>query len=288
MNPSILVLCLALGAWQAKPNVPSSTAAKESTVQKGNSQHQADSPQNKESEKPQEAVGISSLEKAQPKPQPQENGGDKQSRDPLYCAYLWATIIGVGGGLIGLRLIWKQVKATEVSAEAASTNAQALMNSERAWVVVAVRGTGVRWEPANHPAEIVLSNFGKTPALVKELSVRREIVNSIQDVNGGPGNGETLDDVKDMLLAPGEPFAIPINIPQTPVGPKVVAVLGIVKYCDANGRPWYTRFLYFSNPPSHREPLIFRRIPHGYYNSYGKGYESCQPEGQGNTDFNPL
>ena len=51
-------------------------------------------------------------------------------------AYTIATIAGVVGGFIGLCLIWFEIKATRISAKAALLTAQAVINTERPWLVV--------------------------------------------------------------------------------------------------------------------------------------------------------
>lgn len=53
--------------------------------------------------------------------------------DKLYRAYLWATIIGVGGGIIGISFLIVQTLASKAAAKAAMLNAQAVINAERAW-----------------------------------------------------------------------------------------------------------------------------------------------------------
>ena len=65
-------------------------------------------------------------------------------RDSLYRLYLIATIIGVVGGLIGLGIIWKQTKHTAIATEAANANAKAMINAERAWVMV-----DLQWSPVD-------------------------------------------------------------------------------------------------------------------------------------------
>jgi uncharacterized protein (UPF0333 family) len=183
------------------------------------------------------------------------------------------------------RAIKNQSKTAKQAADAASANAVALMNAERAWVVVAVKGTMGTWRPDDNATEIVFSNVGKTPALINEVIVKTERVRSIQDVSGSAQEGAVIDEMKDVLVAPGEHLAIPISVDQSMSS--AVVVRGIVKYSDANKRPWCTRFLYLCDYVRLNQAVFFRRIPHGYYNSYGEGYES-QPEGQGNIDSNPL
>lgn len=269
---SFLVAALMLLSVQQQPaNVRPSPATVKSGDEKGKSYQPTENRQNKEADKPTESDRGSSLDN-KPKIEAEESGSKKQPHDLLYQAYLWATIIGVSGGFVGLVFIWLQIRAARASAEAAVKSANALMNAERAWIVVVVRGTGYEWRPDNNATEIALFNFGKTPAMIKELLVKTEPVRSIQDVRGSAQEGTILEEVKDVLLAPNEPFAIPIKVPQSMDSP--VAVRGIIKYSDVNRRSWCTRFLYLCNFVRLDEPIVFRRIPHGYYNSYGQGYQN--------------
>jgi hypothetical protein len=275
-----------LGAWQAQPNVPPTPAGKESTVPKRNPQHQANNPQQKEAEKLQETVRTPGFEKARPEPETEEDHSKKQPDDSLYRAYLWANILGVSGGLFALWLIWKQVKATEISAKASSKNALALMNSERAWVTVSVVPTGGYYVRSEGAAEIVLVNLGKTPAMIKGGTAKHDIVTSIQDLKYSPREWEPIIDIVDVLLSPGEPFRIRINIPMIEAHYSL-AVFGIIQYEDVNQRSWFTRFMYFCDSVRPNQPITFRRIAHKYYNSYGEGHES-QKEGQSNLNSNPM
>jgi len=217
--------------------------------------------------------GPVKVEATQPKQQ-----AAKEEPKPFLTHGEWVmgilTLIYVGITFFGLRAINRQAGIAQEAAEAASKNALALMNSERAWVVVNVRRVG-HGMSSNSAAEIVLTNLGKTVALIKELVVKTETVNSIQDVKGSATEGQALDDVKDVVVAPSEPFEVRIRVPETGTTQQV-AVRGIVKYCDSNNRSWYTRFLYLGDVVGVEDILMFRRIPHGYYNSYGEDYEKCE------------
>jgi hypothetical protein len=102
-----------------------------------------------------------------------------ESRDWWYRAYVIATVVGVIAALFGLGFIWKQnqtikdqlremrsasqqtnrlVEQVSAGAEAARLNAQAVINAERAWIIVTSR----KIEALTFDIEI--TNVGNTPA----------------------------------------------------------------------------------------------------------------------------
>ncbi len=94
-------------------------------------------------------------------------------QDALYRWYLWATIIGVIGGFIGIGVIYWQTKLVRKSADAAKeaalaakVNADAVVNAERAWVFAAMEKHG----PESF--SLKFTNHGKTPAEVTDIKKR--------------------------------------------------------------------------------------------------------------------
>src|ERR1019366_5193446 len=113
-------------------------------------------------------------------------------QDPLNHWSLLATIIGVVGGLIGIGLIFWQSVLLRRSANAAKQGAEALMNSERAWVMVDVEfipGMGGIVDGAS-PQDfyktaaitLICKNDGKTPAWVTEKRVCLRVADSLPAV----------------------------------------------------------------------------------------------------------
>jgi hypothetical protein len=70
------------------------------------------------------------------------------TQDRAYRAYLWATILGVVGGFLGVGvLIWQTVltrrsaNAARDAASAAKISAEAVINSERPWLFISIKTT---------------------------------------------------------------------------------------------------------------------------------------------------
>ena len=214
MHPLVLALFLALGAWQAQPNGPPSATSKERAVHDGNPQHKADNFQNKEADKSPSGVPHRGPE-GQPIAEAHEGDSHKESCDLLYRCYLLATIFGVCGGFIGLYFIWRQVRATEISANAASKNAVALMDAERAWITVSVRGCDDAPERFRTAANVVIRNVGKIPARIKKFAVESRIVRSIQDMGASTEAIDADIGVANTLIAPSDPLEVTVDIPET-------------------------------------------------------------------------
>lgn len=129
-----------------------------------------------------------------------------EADNPLYRAYLWATVIGVIGGFIGIGLIlWQAVitrqaaRAAAESARAARASADALINSERAWVHAEL----VRSKLVSDLWSFSISNYGRTPAEV--LCVRAESYCLTSESLSQPDKFRTLTIPKNSLLVSGSP-----------------------------------------------------------------------------------
>jgi hypothetical protein len=83
-----------------------------------------------------------------------------QPPDPWFRASVIIAAALVLLGFISLGLLWRQTKATEIAATAARDNAQALINSERALVDIAV----IRQSTDSTLYDLKITNEGKTPA----------------------------------------------------------------------------------------------------------------------------
>jgi hypothetical protein len=111
----------------------------------------------------------------------------------------WAVVIaGLGAILVGLRtlrIIERQTKATEVAANAALLNAQAVINSDRPWVVIFAvkefKGFSFR-----------AGNLGKTPAEIISFAAEFRCVENVNELPAIAEYGtETIPVIR--LLVPG-------------------------------------------------------------------------------------
>lgn len=156
------------------------------------------------------------VEKA-PTTQDKETESHYISTDTLYRWYLVATIIGVLGGFIGLRVLYVQTKATKISADAAKGSADSLKAVERPWLLVryvsatttvfvpkkGMQVIGVEWD---------LHNYGRTPALVETIESRIAIVPSDYHFPTLPVYGRPYTVFEKPVVPPGENSHNVINI----------------------------------------------------------------------------
>lgn len=152
-----------------------------------------------------------------------------------------------------------QVKATELNAQSAKFNAEALMGAERAWIMVMLywgtgEGTGrihhLTTSPDKKETGIYLmmtcTNQGRTPAWVDEIRARLEIV----------GTPSPAPDIDAMQIIRNEPAPLGVNDRLQPdpdlrlrcagfdAPGKMTLVSGVVKYRDAFGGDRRTFFGY--------------------------------------------
>jgi hypothetical protein len=83
--------------------------------------------------------------------------------DWLYRLYVALTFAAVIVGGITARAVWRQMQANEVSAKAALVSAQAVMNAERAWILIMCVGDPIALYLEDNPAYI--------PGIVYEFKV---------------------------------------------------------------------------------------------------------------------
>ncbi len=124
---------------------------------------------------PQEAVKVVSL----------------PPRDPFdwitWTANLLLVAVGIGGIIVAcltLRKIERQTKAGENAAQAAFLSAQAVVNSERAWLDIECTHVCLEKSPTLY--RILVNNHGKSPAFVTKLVVGRAYwADKIDDIPEG-------------------------------------------------------------------------------------------------------
>jgi hypothetical protein len=175
--------------------------------------------------------------------------------------------VGVIGGFIGIWLIFRQVRIAKQSADAASNNALALMNAERAWISVDVRIL----EVMPNPVELVIKNCGRTPAFISEI--RGIIVQSIQELPPEPPDESIL--MRQCIIAPNESFPVALK-ESLDLGafPDQIIVGRIVRYATAYSDkerlelPPCTRFCYRGRRTKNFARFIFTRVFNEFYNSY--------------------
>jgi hypothetical protein len=199
--------------------------------------------------------------------------------DTLYRTYLLATVIGVVGGLFGIGFIIWQTVLLRRAADAAKASADALINSERAWLMVdlqwegggrsklvntssLIQGTLV--EKTAACVDSIILNNGRSPAWIIEKRINMAISENIP-----PEPELQLVPVSDPILEPiatsGKStwHAEPGCKGKPDVG-KITIIFGMIKYRDIFNKTRETRFGYMVSPGRDLE-----RIPsYPEYNKY--------------------
>jgi hypothetical protein len=183
--------------------------------------------------------------------------------DRWYKAYVITTMILVGVGIVGVVMAYRTLKAIE-------RQGRAMMNSERAWVVVTISKTSLpRMWGATDPwlkLRPVLTNHGKTTARIIRVVARWEAIR--QDKPGIPAQLPTTpayaDDASIWKLeislilppnAPGQPMTVWIparDLQRAKAGVHSLYVHGFVEYRDTVKDELHrTRFCYiwWEDPP---------------------------------------
>jgi hypothetical protein len=176
--------------------------------------------------------------------------------------YVIATVALVLVGAIGiwfarrtLRAVEEQSRAAVIGATAANLNAQAVINSERAWILIdrgeladriqepyLVDSTKFAMVERMSHCIFFLKNFGKTPGRMTMLACELQIGNG-RDRPPSTQVYETTGDFPPLMLAPGEPRAIEarglvgfndINISRlnNNRNPAFLWLCGVIKYED--------------------------------------------------------
>ncbi len=257
---TLLLLTANPTAQEAKPSAP---AKKEAVAQDDRNKETPKPQQSSSEESPNATRGGRSETKQDSESEKQDTY--KPEKDMLYRAYLWATILGVVGGLLGIALIYFQTKhvrksadAAETAARAAKASADAVVNAERAWVFSAMEKLG------SESFSLKFTNHGKTPAEVIDIK-QRETWTELMDPNKRelpipPDYGLDTKFVQPRIIVPGNFFVydntvlasvLPGEIySQLKTSRKRYFIYGRVQYRDLIDRTKVceTGFCYFWSP----------------------------------------
>jgi hypothetical protein len=177
-------------------------------------------------------------------------------------------------GIIAVATLWYVVvttrlwKQTKRSADATKFNAEALINSERAWVQVEV-GKIPEFTPDPTKVEILwiwpaVRNWGRTPARIVKDSVR---LHQVASADGLPEVPEYQNErVMDFILPPNAPHPIlQVGLSATDFikikgGQSFLYLYGFVDYLDIGNARRQTRFCFY-----YHVPHGFNAFPEGFY-----------------------
>lgn len=160
-------------------------------------------------------------------------------------------------GIVSLYLLREQAKSTEKAAQAAKDSADAVMNSERAWVLVEITGQNgkprlIHGESVNFgvrtwsvTVDISCSNQGRTPAWIVERRI--SLLPHIQVPEKPPLDSATLIATEPVTLLVGQPAFVTTQIVESKeqIPDEDHRILyGVIKYRDIYGRIRQTTFGY--------------------------------------------
>jgi hypothetical protein len=170
--------------------------------------------------------------------------------------------------------IQRQTRATEIAANAAKASADALVNVERAWVVINQVNPPLVLIPQPDPGPLitmwfafVFKNCGRTIARITDVRIRFHTVTAIEGLPQIPDYREHAralpkDASFGRIVAPNQDFelatvfesngGIPTDgqIRAIRKGELVLLVYGCVKYLDFTNEPRESQFCYLFKVPS--------------------------------------
>lgn len=127
---------------------------------------------------------------------------------PLVGVAVWGIIVAIRT----LRVLREQTEATRIAAEAAKASADALINSERAWVLVDI-GRVPPFKPDPNQLQILwifptIKNYGKAVARIKRVAGIVKLIPEGQSLPVVPeySPGQGFDDQIDIVLPPEVPM----------------------------------------------------------------------------------
>jgi hypothetical protein len=138
-----------------------------------------------------------------------------------------------------------QMTIARDAADAAKASADAVLNSERAWVLVDI-GKLPDFNPTPNRVEILwlfptLKNYGKTPARIKRVAGVVKLIPPGQQLPAVPDypKGQGFDEVVDIVLPPQFPMSARLNVSgqefiEVRDGRQTLYVHGFVEYLDVH------------------------------------------------------
>jgi hypothetical protein len=149
-----------------------------SSVNERDSQVKTDNKQTDPSSNAPPQISVHSLVVREPQARPEQHNAYDPRHDSLYRAYLWATILGVAGAVLGIIILIRQTRITRQAANAAKDAADAallqakiLLKAERAYLMIRVIFSHERYS-------IDVVNEGRTPGEIlsydRDRDQRRE------------------------------------------------------------------------------------------------------------------
>jgi hypothetical protein len=226
--------------------------AKGPRIEHGNANPKTADPQQKDQSIPPDGTCVNvggNCSIGEPPAEKKEQSDDDRTHEVLYRKYVYFTIAGVVGTWVLLVLVWLQARIAKIHTDA-------LVNSERAWVV-AEMGKTERMIPADEVGWFwirpKIKNIGKTVARVRQIRARLRFNKKGELLPPEPEYplGEGVDIQNINVLFPPEFTTQPIELiftgdqlAKVNKGELLLYVHGFIVYLDFSGKERRTDFCY--------------------------------------------
>lgn len=260
---------------QAPENVGPTPAAVKNRIQNRKSSNPESYRENKKSKEGPKTTGVGSLDRTKICNK-KKNHSSSEPSNTLYQVSLWATIIGVGGGLVGLYFIGRQVNATRDSVKVAWESAKAIIVIEKPWVLVTIKSPDFAELVRSHlsgTAVVVCraENYGNKPVWITHYTISSTYGPLLEEVTYPKAtvNAETA-------FPPGQFVDLAVNIrssalPDLVSGKTNFYIYGRVAYRDTlGGVGRETRFCF-----QYHAALAGSNLLPGFYPGGPSKYNEC-------------
>lgn len=140
---------------------------------------------------------------------PKNSAWDSPSGHIFHSAFRWPEGTTVWAILLTLFAIAEQTGQTRVAAEAARDSTNALISSERAWILASI--TRPVQPHTFFRYELKFTNYGPTPAKLQSFSWETKMAYPIGELPANPNYG-TMNEIQ-RLLAPGDTWTVGVVFP---------------------------------------------------------------------------
>jgi hypothetical protein len=221
----------------------------------------------KDSEQPGQTPDVHVNSPAERRPNPDASSGDRVYTVSVVNDNSWHFWLPLGftaavaiGGFYSIRLLWRQTVASTKAANAASLSAEAVLNGERAWLIVNLdalstesflKRVRTEGERATRELKLAIKNVGRTPSQISSISARAVLVEygsaAREEPEYGPAENWAgrllvpMDSVGHFVMIETE-YQMTELYQQMSSGQMTIFVYGYVRYADVYGRAHETCF----------------------------------------------
>jgi hypothetical protein len=215
----------------------------------------------------------------EPQSKTEEQKSKESSLDTLTRRYMWATIIGVVGGFIGIALIFWQTRiagrsanAANIAAEASKKQSEAMITGARAWILADVGEIPDTFVADSSSVGFLdvrplVRNSGQTPGSIKKGFIRSHKIANGSVLPPQPDYTGPLATQEVYVIVPPNTVVQPLHVP-IPLsdfvairqGNPTLYIYGFIDYVDFAKQERQTRFCFEYHVPHGFDPQ-----PRGFY-----------------------